>query len=293
LAGCASVQTPNGLIKPEAARNPAGDAPQSKPRSEKEKKNAAAFNVWLKTIRENPKEALNAHKDIAVSMPDRWQVNYNAAVIYMKLNEPDKAESELNAALKKNPRPGMVYGALGVAYALAGKKDDAAAAFKKAFKEDSRAAVLINAGGVYLEMGRYEEAMTYYRDAETIEPENPLVRYNLGLLLYRKGDYKKALEEFRKAKRAGDGITASLCEAQTLLKLGRHEDALELFKNAVEKDTNYFYLYKHMGIIYELYAGDMKKAYEYYNMYLSMVKSDKDVESWIQIVKTRLAREGQ
>ncbi|MBI5826848.1 MAG: tetratricopeptide repeat protein [Deltaproteobacteria bacterium] len=294
LAGCASVQTPAWQARPEAGPDRGATAPQARPLSEKEKKDAAALEAWLKTMKADPREALKAYKNISASMPDRWQVNYDAAVAYLRLNEPELAVTELNAALGKDPAPGVVYGALGTAYASMGKKDDSAEAFKKAFEHGPGAEVLINAGGAYMEMGRFDEAIVYYREAEALAPKNPALHYNLGLWLYRKGLYRKALEEFNRASVKGlDDLKVSLCKAQTLLRLGRYEEALGLFKSAAQMDKNYFYLHKQIGIIYELYVGDLNKAFEHYNLYLSGIKGDKDVESWIEIVKARLAREGQ
>lgn len=295
LAGCAtSVRPPAWRARPEAGPDGGASATQTRPLSEKEKRDAAALDAWLRTMKSNPREALKAYGGIAASMPERWQVNYDAAVAYLRLNEPEPAVAELNAALGKDPDPGIVYGALGAAYASMGKRDDSAAAFKKAFEHGPGAGVLINAGAAYTEMGRLDEAVIYYREAEALDPENPALRYNMGLLLYGKGLYRKALEEFNRASGKGlDDLKISLSKARTLLRLGRYDEALELFKSAALKDKNYFYLHKQIGIIYELYLGDMKKAFEHYNMYLSGIKGDKDVESWIDIVKARLSREAQ
>lgn len=294
LAGCASVQTPAWQARPEAGPDRGAQTPQTRPLSEKEKRDGAALDAWLKAMKANPQEALKAYKNIAASMPERWQVNYDAAVAYLRVNEPELAAAELNAALGKDPSPGVVYGALGAAYASMGKKDDSAAAFKKAFEHGPGAEVLINAGAAFMEMGRLDEAVIYYREAEALAPENPALRYNLGLLMYRKGLYRRALEEFGRASGKGlDALKVSLCKAHTLLRLGRYAEALRLFEEIASRDTNYFYLYKQTGIIYELYLGDMKKAFEHYNLYQSVVKGDKDVEAWMEIVQARLAREAQ
>ena len=51
--------------------------------------------------------------------------------------------------------------------------------------------------------------------------------------------------------------------------------------------------YKYMGIIYEIYMGDMENAALNYNTYLSKGGSKvKDVEVWIDIVKTRAQSNG-
>lgn len=294
LAGCASVRTPAWQAQPQAGPDRGAQANQARPLSEKDKKDSAALEAWIKTMKANPLEALKEYKNVSASMPERWQVNYDAAVAYLRLSKPEQAVAELNAALGKDPAPGAVYGALGTAYAAMGKKNDSAEAFKKAFEHNAGVEVIINAGGIFMEMGRLDEALVYYREAEALAPENPILRYDLGLLMYRKGFYRRALEEFNRASGKGlDALKVSLCKAHTLLQLGRHEEALRLFEEIALRDTNYFYLHKQIGIIYELYVGDMNKAFEHYNLYLSGIKGDKDVESWIEIVTARLAREAQ
>ena len=47
--------------------------------------------------------------------------------------------------------------------------------------------------------GSYEEALTYYNNAESEAPDSDIISFNKGAALYRIGEYDKAIEAFSKA----------------------------------------------------------------------------------------------
>ena len=54
------------------------------------------------------------------------------------------------------------------------------------------------------EEGRYEESVSLYRDALEADPENPRLRYNLGVSAYRADQFEAALAQFETVIRSGD-----------------------------------------------------------------------------------------
>ena len=58
--------------------------------------------------------------------------------------------------------------------------------------------------GAYLaRLGRGAEALTRFEHAEKLAPNDPVVSYNLGLLLADKGDFEQARQYAKKAYGAG------------------------------------------------------------------------------------------
>lgn len=259
-----------------------------------DKKIAVMFNDGLKNIKDDPQAALAIYKDLAILAPDRWEIYYNTAVIYIKLNEMKKAEEEMLRAIKHRAPQAEAYSALGTVYAGIGSNAKAAEAFERALNHSKSLNTLINVANVYQTMGQNEKAVKYYRQAESLEPENQIIHYNMGILFYKMGRLKRAHEEFSKAvDYVKANIKASHSLAQTLLKLGEYEAALNILKEAAGKYPDDQDTYKYMGIIYEIYMDDMENAALNYNTYLSKGGSKvKDVEIWIDIVKTKTQSNG-
>lgn len=282
LAGCAAApsvrpQPSGGSVTKAAVEPPAQDATA-------QLKLGPLFDRWVKEIKEDPQEALLSYKEVLLLAPELWQTHYNAGVLYLKLDQTQRAEEEFFAALKKGAPQELVYGSLGTVYHKERKADEAILVFKKAVRHDKDVSDLINLGNAYLLSGRTGEAVSLYREAEIMEPENMALAYNMGIAFYTTGDYEAARVRFEKALAGANGRGARIGLAQTLVRLGEYGHAAGLFRDAVDKDAPTPAIFKDMGIIYELYTGEMDKALESYALYLSLRK-DEEVNTWMEVVK--------
>lgn len=251
----------------------------------------AVFNDWLKLVEEKPQEAEKVYMELVKIAPESGWLRYDGALMYLKLNDARRAEEELTAALRYNAPPARVFNALGAIYFAGGRKAEAVGAFKRAYGAEASAAAMINLANAYQAVGKHEEALKHYRDAETLEPANHLLHYNIGVLYYRMGDYKKAREEFTKALPGGENdVKILFSEAQTLLKLGELEKALDIIRRMPGTGLSNPYFYKNRGIVHEIYIGDMDKAREDYSMYISL-KKDKEVEAWLDTISSRAVKQ--
>ena len=71
----------------------------------------------------------------------------------------------------------------------------------------------------HYEAGRFQEALTAYRDALLERPESASLRLNVGDALYELGEYEAALEEFERVAAAEDPALAAqghFCPAHPL-----------------------------------------------------------------------------
>lgn len=59
---------------------------------------------------------------------------------------------------------------------------------------------LVDSGNKSWLAGKYDEAIKSYDEAAVDNPESPYIYFNKGAALYRKGDYKAAIEAFEKAE---------------------------------------------------------------------------------------------
>lgn len=62
----------------------------------------------------------------------------------------------------------------------------------------------VNKGNKLYNKQKFEEALSKYRDAETDEPENPVLHFNVGDALYKTEKYEEAIKEFEKATYSRD-----------------------------------------------------------------------------------------
>ena len=140
------------------------------------------------------------------------------------------------------------------------------------------------------------ESIKYYSQIMPANISNLPLHNNIGILKYKMGDFKGAMDEFNKAlEKGGENIEVLYYQAQTLLMLEEYENALNVYKKIAAKYPTDPEPYINMGIICEIYLGDMAKAYDNYNAYIKNGGEEtKDVESWIEVVKARMAKkEGQ
>ncbi|OGV97678.1 MAG: hypothetical protein A3I04_04990 [Nitrospinae bacterium RIFCSPLOWO2_02_FULL_39_110] len=301
LSGCAGLRKEENIpvdihekgvvtqeVTPKRAKNS---------ENERWKKAAALFNNGFQLIKDDPISAIALYNEGITLAPDRWEAYYNLGIIYMKLQNMEKAKNELLKSLKYKAPPAMVYNALGIMHISMEKNREAIDYFKKALSFEKLPVVMINIANLYQSMGQVEESIKYYHQLESTDTLNlPLHHYNIGVLMYKMGDFKNAHEAFKTAEvTEGENIQLLFYQAQTLLKLGEYEAALKIYQRIVDKDSSDPTPYKNMGIIYEIYFRDMAKAFESYTAYIEKGgEKTKDIESWIEMVKVRMAKkEGQ
>lgn len=83
-------------------------------------------------------------------------------------------------------------------------------------------------------------------------------------------------------------------EVSSLIDLGNWGEALISLKEMADKNPADPLPYKNIGIIYEIYIGDMEKALENYIAYQKGSGEGRDVDPWIDVVKARIQkREGK
>ncbi len=293
LSGCATSQKKTDL--PDTGESGLGKgvvevSPQPEKKENKKEKAMALFQEGLKQLEGHPKEALSIFEEVIRLMPERWEAYYNLGIISMALSDIERAEKEFQRALKNKGSAVKIYSALGALYQSEGKNKKAIEALEKAAKNEKSSIVMINLANLYQTIDEKEKAVKYYEEAKTLDPSNQILHYNMGILLYKMGKFEKAKEEFFKAAGSfGEDSKLLLLQAQTLFKLREYEPALKMFQKITIKDPSDPTPYKNIGIIYEIYLGNMKKALENYTMYINKGgEQARVVSSWIDVLKARL-----
>ncbi len=128
-----------------------------------------------------------------------------------------------------------------------------------------RATLYLKIGTGHLEKGQYPQAMTELLKAEQLDPKNPMVLNNLGLVFFLRGRTDQAAQKFRQAIKAEPRFSdAKNNLARVLMKQQKYAEATKLL-HEVEGDLTYTApekTYSNLGMAY-FEQGKFEKAEEY------------------------------
>jgi type IV pilus assembly protein PilF len=134
-------------------------------------------------------------------------------LIYMRMNDSALAEDSFRRALSLDPSNGSVLHNYGWFLCGASREKEAHDQFDRALKSTNYP----NAGKThmaqamcYQKSGKANEALNAYLRAYELEPGNPIVGYNLGLIYYQLADYNRAQFQLRRIN------SSDLANQQTL-----------------------------------------------------------------------------
>ncbi|WP_455220529.1 tetratricopeptide repeat protein [Kaarinaea lacus] len=140
------------------------------------------------------------------SMPNETSIRYARALVAEKLGDLDLVESDLQTILKQEPSNAQVLNALG--YTLADRTN------------------------------RYEEAMTYIQRALELEPDDAAVVDSMGWVLYRMGNYPKAIEHLRRAAQMSQDPEIAAHLGEVLWVSGDKDSALKIWEQSLKENPD-------------------------------------------------------
>jgi len=111
---------------------------------------------------------------------------------------------------------------------------------------------LIQVGIQYHDKGEYAKAINVYKEALKIDPQSALVHYELAMTLMYSGDYEKSLEHCDIViKQDKDYLLPTyITKGSSLSNLGKAEEAIQTYKEAIEKFGNHYLLSYNLAIRY-------------------------------------------
>lgn len=131
---------------------------------------------------------------------------------------------------------------LGNALAMLGRRDEAEAEYRKGLAlAPAATGGRLNLAHLLRESGRHDEALAAYAAVLTAEPDNPATHIGASLALSAAGRGEEALAAARKAKtnNAAQAAEAHNAAAVALDRLGRHAEAADSFRRALESDPTH------------------------------------------------------
>lgn len=133
------------------------------------------------------------------SSEDSLQQLINIGSLYLDRQEYAQAIRFYENLHKKYPKSAEIEINLSQAYAYDKQNEKALLLMKKLVQEHPSIESINNIGLHLTEMGRYEEAYTYFKNGVNDYNKNDFMLNNFGYLLYKMKDYNKALIQINKS----------------------------------------------------------------------------------------------
>jgi len=157
------------------------------------------MDVWLgssSSPRESLGEAFKLCKK-AIALDESQDLPHSVVgSIYALSRKYDKAIIEGERAIALNPNSSTAYVWLAMSLNYAGRPEEAINSIKKAMRLSPfpPAFYILNLGHAYRETGRYEEAVTEYKNCLKLTPNNIFAHKGLVMTYASAGRYKEARE---------------------------------------------------------------------------------------------------
>jgi tetratricopeptide (TPR) repeat protein len=188
-------------------------------------------------------ETAQAHRileEIRPLAPDREEIYLTLSYFYEKENQVEKALEILKEGLGQVQKPLEIHFRLAVLYDKQKNREESIRHIKQVLElEPANPEAQNFLGYSYAEAGiKLDEAENLIRDALQARPDSAHIIDSLGWVLFKKGQYDKAVAELEKASRLlpQDGTVAEhLGDAYFQQK--RYQEALRLYKRATSLEN--------------------------------------------------------
>jgi Flp pilus assembly protein TadD len=140
-----------------------------------------------------------------------------------------------------------------------------------------------------LAAGRNADAERAFRTLATAHPELGGPQASLGVIYRQAGKLPEALAAFEKAVAASPRQAVYFNQlGVTLRQAGQFAKAREAYEQAIEINPEYPAPHLNLGILFDLYLWDGKRALELYDRYLALTPNgDAQVTKWVADLKNR------
>ena len=211
-----------------------------------------------------PDKAISFYKNASMAAQNDTDVHLKLARTYEQLNDFSSSLKEYEYALNSSDERDDILGALERIWQ------------KKVDENSKDAEAHANLGVVLQKEKRYQEALTEYKKAETLNPANINTRINIATLYQEQKNYSAALDVYNSVLQSQPKNTNVLVsKAECLKELKRNEEAEETYKTVLNLDpknaaakTQLFELVK------ETMPADKVLDYMYQNLQNSPLTAD-------------------
>lgn len=192
-----------------------------------------------------PLDALDALIRAHKFTPENVDIISLMAQITMSQNYYEDAIPLLESGLKIAPKRPDLLAALGQSYFMAGKTEKAIEQFNLLLDVDKSARSYAFLGLSYRNLGRFDEAKTYFQRGLSLDPHSSTCLFNLGFIAERQGDAVAAERYFQDTLKYNPKYSDALLELANLYsaakKLPQAEELLRRYVKIAPDPANGYY----------------------------------------------------
>jgi tetratricopeptide (TPR) repeat protein len=194
---------------------------------------------------------VSAAKRQAAANERNPQYQYEKAVVCMKYNIVDEALKYLSAALALDPRHALALNLQGLAFTLKGNPAEAIKSFEAAIASNPNfSEAHNNLGMAYQESNRLQDAIASFQKAYALD-ENYNASFNLAKAYYLQEKPEEALGWVQRSiAKFNSSAMAFNLQGVILDKLGRQDEAIASYQQALRLAPGDLYVQCNMGVAY-------------------------------------------
>ena len=212
----------------------------------------------LATSKGNFTQAMQLYSRLIKQDPKNASAYANRGLLWERLPVKDAkeraknrayAEQDYRAAIDANPNIPEVYNNIGALYIDMGRYPQAVYYFTEALvRNPNYFTALMNRAIAYSKQGRSMDALADYNSAFKLRQDEPLLYLNRGLTYYSLGQYESALDDYTYLiSLTPDDARPYLERARAFIKLGYPANAYADLEEAVTIKPTYALAYYYMG----------------------------------------------
>jgi tetratricopeptide (TPR) repeat protein len=143
-----------------------------------------------------------------------------------------------------------------------------------------------------LNQQRYDQGVAAMLEVTRKAPDLTAPHVDLGIAYSRAGEFDKAQESLLRALSLTPRHPIAHNELGIVYrKTGRFAHARASYERALAVHSGFHFARRNLGVLCDLYLGDLQCALEHYEIYNESVPEDQEVVMWLADIRTRLGRE--
>jgi len=153
----------------------------------------------------------------------------------------------------------------------------------------ARAAQQYNQALQLMKSGKNTDAELEFKQLLVAYPQFAGPQLNLGLLYLRDSRLSEAEAAFKAALQLTPGNAVAGDELGIVeRKLGKFTDAETAYLRAIAAEPNYAPAHLNLGVLYDLYLAEPRKALEQFERYIEIAGENKQVAGWVVELRKRV-----